>query len=115
MPIDPQMLDTLLRTGVQATGTIVGQRAASGKSAMRQERIAACGRKPLFGKRKKEAYRKCVEEAGIGTTKSAPSDMKPSSMPQQQDSGNMNLVYIGLGVAVLGVLGFFVYTKFIKK
>ncbi|NBX73333.1 MAG: hypothetical protein EBQ89_03440 [Alphaproteobacteria bacterium] len=114
MPIDPQILDTLLRTGVQATSTIAGQRAASGKSALRQERIASCGRKPLFGRKKKEEYRKCVEEAGIGMTKSTPSDLMPPSLPEEEGSGNMKFVYIGLGILALGVISFIVYKKFGK-
>jgi hypothetical protein len=115
MPIDPQTLDTLLQTGVQATATIASQRAASGKKAARQERIAACGRKPLFGKRKKAEYQKCVEQAGIGMTKSAPSDTMPSEPPQREGSGNMKFVYIGIGVVVVGLLGFVLYKNFIKK
>jgi len=82
MPIDPNSLDLLLKTGVQVAGGVAQQRAASGKSAARQERIAACGRKPLFGKKRKEEYRKCVEQAGIGMTKSSPSDTMPSAPPQ---------------------------------
>lgn len=115
MPIDPQTLDTLLQTGVQATATIAGQRAASGRSAARQERIAACGRRPLFGRRKKEAYRKCLEEANIGGTKSMPSDNY--TPPPIQDlindggGGNMKFVYIGLGVLLLAGIGFFVIKK----
>ena len=111
MPIDPQTLDTLLQTGVQATATIAGQRAASGRSAARQERIAACGRRPLFGRRKKEAYRKCLEEANIGGTKSMPSDNYTPPTIQDEDGGNMKFVYIGLGVLLLAGIGFFVIKK----
>lgn len=113
MPLDPQTLDTLLQTGVQATATIAGQRAASGRSAARQERIAACGRRPLFGRRKKEAYRKCLEENNIGGTKSMPSDNYTPTQIQDEDGGggNMKFVYIGLGVLLLAGIGFFVIKK----
>jgi len=113
MPISPEALDTLLNTGLQATATIVGQRAASGKSAARQARIAACGRKPLFGKKKKEAYRKCLEEAqGGGDTRSA--DFPPPPTSNEGGSNTMMYVGIGLGVIVLGVVGFVLYRKFSK-
>lgn len=111
MPIDPQTLDTLLQTGLQATATIAGQRAASGKKAARQERIAACGRRPVFNRKAKEAYRKCLEEANIGGTKSMPSDNYTPPPIQDDGGGNMKFVYIGLGVLLLAGIGFFVIKK----
>jgi hypothetical protein len=115
MGVSPEALDTLLNTGLQATATIAGQRAASGKSAARQARIAACGRKPLIGKKKKEAYRKCLAEAegqGGGDTRSANFPPPPST----DEGGNNTMMYvgIGLGVIVLGVVGFILYKKFGK-
>ena len=113
MSISPEALDTLLNTGLQATATIVGQRAASGKSASRQARIAACGRKPLFGKKKKEAYRQCLEQAqGGGDTRSG--DFPPPPSSDGGGSNTMMYVGIGLGVVVLGVVGFVLYRKFNK-
>jgi hypothetical protein len=113
MGISPEALDTLLNTGLQATATVVGQRAASGRSAARQARIAACGRKPLFGKKKKEAYRQCLEEAqGGGDTRSG--DFPPPPSSDGGGSNTMMYVGIGLGVVVLGVVGFVLYRKFNK-
>ena len=109
MPIDPQTLDVLLQTGVQATATIAGQRAASGKRAARQERIAACGRKPLFGKAKKDAYNKCVSK--LGATKSAPNEDYTPPPIEEDSGGNMKFVYIGLGVLLLAGIGFYVIKK----
>jgi hypothetical protein len=112
MGVSPESLDALLNTGLQATATIVGQRAASGKSASRQARIAACGRKPLFGKKKKEEYRKCLEQAQGGA------DIRSNDFPPpiSDEGGNNTMMYvgIGLGVIVLGVVGFFLYRKFNK-
>jgi hypothetical protein len=116
MGIAPETLDTLLNTGLQATATIVGQRAASGKSASRQARIAACGRKPLLGKKKKEAYRKCVEQAqGQGAVGQRSGDVPPYIPPSDEGGSNtMMYVGIGVGVIVLGVVGFILYKKFGK-
>jgi hypothetical protein len=111
MAIDPQTLDTLLQTGLQATATIAGQRAASGKKAARQERIAACGRRPVFNRKAKEEYRKCIAEASLGGTKSMPSDDTYSPPPPPPQGGNMRFVYIGLGVLLLAGVGFFVIKK----
>jgi hypothetical protein len=113
MPIDPQTLDVLLKTGVQATSTIAGQRAASGKREARQERIAACGRKPLLGKRKKAEYNKCVAELNNANTKSAPSDTYVPP-PMEESGSNMKFVYIGIGILVLAGIGFFVIKKMNK-
>jgi LPXTG-motif cell wall-anchored protein len=113
MGVSPEALDALLNTGLQATSTIVGQRAATGKSASRQARIAACGRKPLFGKKKKEEYRKCLEQAqGGADTRS--NDFPPPSTSDEGGNNTMMYVGIGLGVIVLGVVGFFLYRKFNK-
>lgn len=114
MPIPPESLDLLLKTGVQATGTIVGQRQASGKSAARQERIAACGRKPLFGKAKKAAYNECVSK--LGSTKSAPAPIDEYYSPPADSGSNntMKFIGIGIGVLVVGILGFVLYKKFAK-
>jgi LPXTG-motif cell wall-anchored protein len=115
MALSPEALDTLLNTGLQATSTIVGQRAASGRSAARQARIAACGRKPLFGKKKKEAYRQCLEQAqgqGGGDTRSG--DFPPPPSSDGGGSNTMMYVGIGLGVVLLGVVGFVLYRKFNK-
>jgi hypothetical protein len=113
MGLSPEAFDTLLNTGLQATSTVVSQRAASGRSASRQARIAACGRKPLFGKKKKEEYRKCLEQAQGGVdTRSG--DFPPP--PSSNGGGNNTMMYvgIGLGVIVLGVVGFVLYRKFNK-
>ena len=113
MGLSPEALDTLLNTGLQATATVVGQRAASGRSAARQARIAACGRKPLFGKKKKEAYRQCLEQAqGGGDTRSG--DFPPPPSSDGGGSNTMMYVGIGLGVVLLGVVGFVLYRKFNK-
>lgn len=113
--IDPKSLDALLQTGVVVGGTVARQRQASGRSAERQARIAVCGRKPLFGKKKKEEYRKCVERnQGQQSVATRSSDF-PSSAPSD-DNGNKTMTYVGvgLGVVLLGVVGFILYRKFNK-
>ena len=115
MPIDPQLIDTILTTGAQVGTTVAKQRQASGKSAERQARIAACGRKPLFGKKKKADYEKCVAAAqGGGQQRSADIPDGNSSGGDGEDNKTMLYVGIGLGVVVLGVVGFILYKKFSK-
>lgn len=114
MPIDPNTLDTLLQTGVQATATIVGQRAASGKSAMRQERIAQCGRRPLFGRQKKQAYNECVAKLGSSQERSAPINYGDGGSQGTDEGSNNTLLYVGVSVLVLGIVGFILYKKFGK-
>ena len=116
MPLDPQMLDTLLQTGIQATSTVVGQRAASGKSAARQARIAACGRRPLFGKRRKAEYDKCAAQAQADSESTKSMETPYYGGGDSDSGGNKTMMYvgIGLGVIVVGALGFFLIRKFSK-
>lgn len=111
-------LDAILNAGLQVGGTIARQRQASGKSAARQARIAACGRKPLLGKKKKAAYNKCVADAQAASS-GANAPLPPfdnRSGGGEEDGDNKTLMYvgIGLGVVVLGVVGFILYKKFGK-
>jgi hypothetical protein len=121
MGISPEALDTLLNTGLQATATIVGQRAASGKSASRQQRIAACGRKPTIGigkkfRQRKADYQKCVSNLQSGGAVSQRSGDVPPYIPPSDEGGSNTMMYVGIGVGVvvLGVVGFILYKKFGK-
>jgi hypothetical protein len=110
--------DQVLQLGVAVGGTVARQRLASGKSSERQARIAACGRRPLFGKKKKAEYDKCLAAAQSDPLeRSAPFPDAGSSGSNGGD-GNRNQVMlyvgVGLGVVVVGVLGFFLYKKFSK-
>ena len=115
-------LDAILNAGLQVGGTIARQRQASGKSAARQARIAACGRKPLIGFGKKFRQRKADYEKCAANAQSA-SDAANAPLPpfdnrsgDTGDGGNKTMLYvgIGLGVVVLGVVGFILYKKFGK-
>jgi LPXTG-motif cell wall-anchored protein len=105
-------LDALLNTGIQVAAQIGAVRQASGAAASRRERIAACGRKPLLGRKKKEAYRKCVADlnasraGGGGGNRSF--DMPPQA-PQQ--SNTMTYVLIGLGVLLVGGVTIFLLRR----
>lgn len=116
--LDPKTIDTILQTGLQVGGTIAAQRQASGKAAARRARIEACGRKPLFNRRKRADYDKCVAAAsqeGAGQTRStAPNVPLPPSGEGQGNNKTMMYVGIGLGVLVVGALGFYLFKKFKK-
>jgi len=108
-------LDQVLQLGLQVGGAVTKQRQQSGAAAERQARIAACGRKPLFGKKKKAEYNKCVAEAqGGGQQRGADIPVGNSSGGDGEDNKTMLYVGIGLGVVVLGVVGFILYKKFSK-
>ena len=109
-------IDELLTAGLVVGGTVARQRQQSGASANRQARIAACGRKPLFGKKKKAAYNQCLAIAQGGSMPNSP--MTPPDFRSGEGDGGdnktMQYVGIGLGVVVLGVVGFILYKKFGK-
>lgn len=105
----------LASQGAQIAGTIKNQRQQSGASARRQSLIAQCGRKPLFGRERKNEYRKCKAdyEAGmanpIGNVGEG-SDGK--SIGGGADGGSsMKFIWIGLALAVAGGLGYMLYKK----
>ena len=107
-------LDALLQTGVQVAATVGGVRQATGASANRQQRIAACGRKPFCCctrncKRKKAEYDDCVAQAqgGGGDNRSV---FMPPPAPQEQ-SNTMTYVLIGLGIVVIGGLTVFLLKR----
>ena len=110
---------TLATSAAQIGGAIKQQRISSGRSQTRQERIAACGRKPLFGKAKKEAYNKCLSEAqggGVagGNTGGGTYDSTKSLGGGSATNGGGNtktiLIVVGSLLAV-GTLGYFLMKR----
>jgi hypothetical protein len=102
--ISTDTLTQLLQTGLQIGGSIRQQRQASGASANRQARLAACGRRPLFGKARKAAYDKCVADATASSGAYSP------SMPPAPQTNN-TMLFVGLGVVALGVVGYIIYRR----
>jgi hypothetical protein len=108
-------LDTLLSIGVKASqiaGAVTQQRKSSGKADIRQERIAKCGRAPLFGKKRKEEYRKCTASLQTSTTTEGGDDEKSINTPPPPSGMSMTTkIFIGLGLVAVG----FVAYKYFKK
>jgi hypothetical protein len=112
----------LLGTGLEVVSAIRGQRQASGKAATRQEKIAKCGKKPLFGLNakglSKQRYDKCVSELETGTSTIIQGGnmggYDGSKSMQNQGGGTKYLWWVLGGVAVIGI-GFFAIKKFGKK
>ena len=98
--------------GAQIAGSIRYQRQQSGASARRQSLIAQCGRKPLFGRERKEEYRKCKAdyEASLLTPVTTSSDAN-KSIGGTQTGGSMKFVWIGLGVIALGGIAYLALRK----
>ena len=108
-------LDSLLNLGTQAFqlgSTIKYQRQQSGASANRQSRLAQCGRRPLIGRAKKEAYQKCLDDANrpLLTDTNVGGDVNKNIGGGGQ-SGSMKFVWIGLAIAVAGGIGYMLYKK----
>lgn len=106
-------LDALLQTGVQVAATVGGIRAQTGATASRQQRIAACGRKPLIGigkkfRERKAAYAECVAQLQGGGFDNRNVFVPPPAEPQ---SNTMTYVLIGLGVLVVGGLTVFLLKR----
>jgi hypothetical protein len=99
----------LASQGAQIAGSIKYQRQQSGASANRQARIAQCGRQPLFGKAKKEAYRKCIADAN----KPLPNILENVDNENKNLGGgsSMKFVWIGLAVVALGGIAYILYKK----
>ena len=102
-------------TGAQIAGAVGYQRQQSGASARRQSRIAACGRRPLIGRRRKDEYRKCI--ADYNASLNAPpivdysSDANKNIGGQTQSGSSMKFVWIGLGVVAIGAIAYLAFRK----
>jgi hypothetical protein len=108
-------LNNLLNLGTQAFqigSTIKYQRQQSGASSNRQSRLAQCGRRPLIGRAKKEAYQKCLDDANrpLLTDTNVGGDINKNIGGGGQ-SGSMKFVWIGLAIAVAGGIGYMLYKK----
>jgi hypothetical protein len=104
-------LTDILTTGIKVSGTVKAQRGASGKSAERQARIEACGRKGLgyfFSRKKKQEYNKCVDEAN----RASYSDTNTgSNMPPPPPPRSNTLLFVGIGVVVIAGIAYFIMRK----
>lgn len=128
MALSKENIDNILTVGKVVGGTIQAQRQASGAAAARQARIEACGRKPIIAvtkkqKQKKADYDKCVQRAqqgGEGSEKStSPLAPPPLAPPPTQGDGTggdamKRYIMIGVGVILVGAVGFFLFKKFKK-
>lgn len=101
-------LDALLQTGVQVAATVGGIRAQTGATATRQQRIAACGRRPLIGRRKKEAYQKCVDQLQGGGLDNRNVFVPPPAPPR---SNTTTIVLVSLGILAIGGLTIFLLRR----
>jgi hypothetical protein len=110
-------LSEILGIGTQLAsigGAIANQRQQSGASARRQSRVATCGRRPLFGRRRKEDYDKCIAE--YNASLNAPPIVDSSSDANKSIGGgesgsSMKFVWIGLAVVALGGFGYLAFRK----
>lgn len=106
-------LDALLQLGVQVGATVGGIRAQTGATASRQQRIAACGRKPLLGvgkkfRQRKAAYAECVAQAQGGGFDNRNVFVPPPAAPR---SNTMTIVLVSLGILAIGGLTIFLLRR----
>jgi len=100
-------LDALLTTGLNVFSQVGQVRQATGGSARRQQRIAACGRRPLFRGRKRDAYNECLENAMGGDDRS----YVPPPLPTPEKNNTMTFVLIGLGLVAVSGVAYFLLKK----
>ena len=102
-------------TGAQIAGAVGYQRQQSGASARRQSRIAACGRRPLIGRRRKDDYDKCIAE--YNASLNAPPIVSTGGGDENKNIGgsgsgsSMKFVWIGLGVVAIGAIAYLAFRK----
>lgn len=104
----------LASQGAQIAGSIRYQRQQSGASARRQSLIAQCGRRPLFGRERKEEYRKCKADyeasllTPVGSQVISQDDVNKNIGGQ---GGSMRFVLIGVGVLAIGAIAYLALRK----
>jgi hypothetical protein len=103
----------LASQGAQIAGSVRYQRQQSGASARRQSLISQCGRAPLFGRDRKDEYRKC--KADYQASLLAPIGGGGIVEDENKNIGgggsSMKFVYIGLGVLALGGIAYLALKK----
>jgi len=104
-------LDNLLNLGVKVAGAIGQARTASGARADRQARIAACGRRPLFGKQKKREYDQCVANASMEQRSTGGGSDTVLPPPPPPSNNTMTFVLVGVGLLAVGGLAYFLLKK----
>jgi len=104
-------LDNLLNLGVKVAGAVGQARTASGARADRQARIAACGRRPLFGKQKKKEYDQCVANASASQRSTGGGSTPPPPPPPPPSNNTMTFVLVGVGLLAVGGLAYFLLKK----
>lgn len=117
-PIDPEKLSATLSTLASTTGSIAGtvqafqdpNKSTSRKAKKETKRslVQVCGRKPLFSKAKKSTYQKCIADYNL---KIASAPITPTDKDEDivEPTPNKNkMIYIGLGVLAVVVVGYFV-------
>ena len=118
---------TAVLTTAVGTGAAISQsRKESPRVQLKKELKASCGRKPLFGKAKKDAYNKCKAKFLADRQKSKDASLqaeaaKYSNVPTDnadiEDDTILGMpkgVALGVGLLAVAVIGFVVY-KQIKK
>jgi hypothetical protein len=104
----------LASQAVQIGGAVKYQRQQSGASGRRQSLIAQCGRAPLFGRDRKDEYRKCKADYQSGLT-TPPIDNTGGDVNKNLgdggQGGSMKFVWIGLAVVAIGGIGYMLYKK----
>lgn len=117
-PIDPEKLSATLSTLASTTGSVAGtiqafqdtNKSTSRKTKKESKRslVQVCGRKPLFSKAKQTEYKKCVSDYNL---KIASAPITPTDREEEivEPTPNKNkMIYIGLGVLAVVVVGYFV-------
>ena len=117
-PIDPEKLSATLSTLASTAGSVAGtvqafqdpNKSTSRKAKKETKRslVQVCGRKPLFSKAKKSTYQKCVSDYNLKIA-SAPITQTDKDEEIVEPTPNKNkMIYIGLGVLAVVVVGYFV-------
>jgi len=107
-------LFNIANQGAQVASAINYQRQQSGASARRQSLISQCGRAPLFGRQRKEEYRKCkadYESKLSGANLLQTGGGNDSKSLNDTSGSSMKFVWIGLGVIALGGIAYLALKK----
>lgn len=103
----------LIGTGIATGGALLVGLASKGRKTPTDVQ-QKCGKKPLFGKQKKQQYNDCIAKSNAPVVETAKTTPTNETAPKKPMSKGAKIGIVVGAIVVFGVIGFMVYKKMKK-